>query len=358
MRKVERTNAMEEKDKQAEGFVDFAEIKVDGKQSPLRIDKFLNIRLQLSRNRIQEVIKAGNVTVDDKAVKANHKVKPGELIKVSLPRFYDETLPLLPEDIPLDIRYEDDHLLVLHKPYGLVVHPGVGNWTGTLANALSFHFGESLPVLEGNSHNRIGLVHRIDKDTSGLMVVAKSELAMTHLAKQFFDHTIDRTYYALVWGDVEDDQGTISNHIGRDDRQPRINRVYPEGESGKWAVTHYEVVERLYYTTLVKCKLETGRTHQIRVHFQHAGHPLFSDKLYGGDKIVKGTVYSKYKQYVEKIFKALPRQGLHAKSIGFTHPATGERIFFESDLPADMEEALNMWRAYVAQRKAGKKNMP
>ncbi len=349
---------MVEKDKKTDEFVDFAEIKVDGKQSPLRIDKFLNIRLQLSRNRIQEVIKAGNVTVNDQVVKANHKIKPGELIKVSLPRFYDETLPLLPEEIPLDIRYEDDHLLVLHKPNGLVVHPGVGNWTGTLANALAFHFGEGLPVLEGNSHNRIGLVHRIDKDTSGLMVVAKSDLAMTHLAKQFFDHTIDRTYYALVWGDLDDDKGTISNHVGRDDRQPRINRVYPEGESGKWAVTHYEVVERLYYTTLVKCKLETGRTHQIRVHFQHEGHPLFSDKLYGGDKIVKGTVYSKYKQYVEKIFKVLPRQGLHAKSIGFTHPATGERMFFESDLPADMGGALDMWRAYVAQRKAGKKNMP
>lgn len=349
---------MEEADKNSDEFVDFAEIKVDGKQSPLRIDKFLNIRLQLSRSRIQETIKMGNVTVDGKAVKANHKIKPGEFIKVILPRFYDDTLPLLPEDIPLDIRYEDDDLLVLHKPYGLVVHPGVGNWTGTLANALSHHFGEQLPVLSGNPNNRIGLVHRIDKDTSGLMVVAKSELAMTHLAKQFFDHTIDRTYYALVWGDLEEDKGTISNHIGRDDRQPRINRVYPEGEYGKWAVTHYEVVERLYYVTLVKCQLETGRTHQIRVHFKHLGHPLFSDKHYGGDKIVKGTVYSKYKHYVEKIFKALPRQGLHAKSLGFTHPATGERMEFDSDLPSDMEEALQLWRSYVAQRQAGKKNMP
>lgn len=349
---------MQEQDQDSDENVEYAEIKVDGKQSPLRIDKFLNIRLQLSRNRIQDAIKAGNVTVDEKVIKANHKVKPGELIKVVLPRYYDETLPLLGEDIPLDIRYEDDDLLVLRKPDGLVVHPGVGNWTGTLANALAYHFGNDLPVLEGNSHNRIGLVHRIDKDTSGLMVVAKSPEAMTHLAKQFFDHTIDRTYYALVWGDVEQDKGTISNHIGRDDRQPRINRVYPEGEAGKWAVTHYEVIERLYYVTLVKCQLETGRTHQIRVHMQHLGHPLFSDHLYGGDKIVKGTVYSKYKQYVEKIFAALPRQGLHAKSIGFTHPATGERLFFEDDLPEDMEQALNLWRAYVAQRKAGKKNMP
>ncbi len=349
---------MQETDKHTDDNADFQEIKVDGKQSPLRIDKFLNIRLQLTRNRIQEIIKQGNVTVDDKVVKANHKVKPGELIKIVLPRYYDETQPLLPENIPLDIRYEDDDLLVLHKPDNFVVHPGVGNWTGTLANALSYHFGENLPVLEGNSHNRIGLVHRIDKDTTGLMVVAKSELAMSHLAKQFFDHTIDRTYYALVWGDVEQDKGTISNYVGRDDRQPRINRVYEEGESGKWAVTHYEVIERLYYVTLVKCKLETGRTHQIRVHFQHMGHPLFSDKLYGGDKIVKGTVYSKYKQYVEKIFKALPRQGLHAKSIGFTHPSSDERMLFESDLPPDMEKALELWRAYVAQRKAGKKNMP
>ena len=194
----------------------------------------------------------------------------------------------------------------MSKPPGLVVHPGVGNWTGTLANALAFHFGKELPVLEGNSHNRIGLVHRIDKDTSGLMVVAKSDLAMTHLAKQFFDHTIERTYYALVWGDLEQDKGTISNYVGRDDRNPRVNRVYEEGEDGKLAVTHYEVIERMYYTTLVKCNLETGRTHQIRVHMQHLGHPLFSDRHYGGDKIVKGTVYSKYKQYVEKIFTAMP----------------------------------------------------
>ncbi|WP_020537657.1 RluA family pseudouridine synthase [Lewinella cohaerens] len=349
---------MQEEEKENDDLFEISEIKVDGKQSPLRIDKFLQIRTQFSRNRIQDAIKAGSITVDDKQIKANHKVKPGELIKMVLPRYYGAESPLLAEDIALDIRFEDEDLLILHKPPGLVVHPGVGNWTGTLANALAFHFGKELPVLEGNGHNRIGLVHRIDKDTSGLMVVAKSDLAMTHLAKQFFDHTIERTYYALVWGDLEQDKGTISNYVGRDDRNPRVNRVYEEGEDGKLAITHYEVIERMYYTTLVKCNLETGRTHQIRVHMQHLGHPLFSDRHYGGDKIVKGTVYSKYKQYVEKIFTAMPRQALHAKSIGFEHPRTGERMLFDSELPEDFQTGMNLWRDYVAQRKAGKKNMP
>lgn len=349
---------MQEEDKESDDLYEITEIRVDGKQSPLRIDKFLHTRLQLSRNRIQDAIKAGNITVDDQQIKANHKVKPRELIKLVMPRYYGADTPLLAENIPLDIRYEDDDLLILHKPPGLVVHPGVGNWTGTLANALAYHFGYDLPVLEGNGHNRVGLVHRIDKDTSGLMVVAKSELAMTKLAKQFFDHTIERTYYALVWGDLEEDKGTITNYIGRDDRNPRVNRVYEEEEAGKRAVTHYEVIERMYYTTLVKCNLETGRTHQIRVHLQHLGHPLFSDRHYGGDKIVKGTVYSKYKQYVEKIFTALPRQALHAKSIGFTHPTTGEWMLFDSELPADFQAGIDLWRDYVAQRKAGKKNMP
>ncbi|MEM1217208.1 MAG: RluA family pseudouridine synthase, partial [Bacteroidota bacterium] len=278
-----------------DNFYEKSEIFVDGKQAPLRIDKFLHTRMQSSRNRIQNGIKTGAITVDGKAVKANHKVKPGEHIQIVLPKPYSESIGLVPEDIPLDIRYEDDDLIVLHKPAGLVVHPGVGNWRGTLANGLAYYFGEDLPVLDGNPSSRIGLVHRIDKDTSGLLLIAKTDYAMTHLAKQFFDHTIERTYTALVWGDLEHDQGTINGHIGRHDRQAKMQKVYPEGDYGKAAITHYKVLERMYYCTLVECQLETGRTHQIRVHFQHLGHPLFSDAKYGGDRIVKGTVYSKYK---------------------------------------------------------------
>ncbi|PSR11757.1 MAG: RNA pseudouridine synthase [Bacteroidetes bacterium] len=343
----------------SDDYFETKEIVVDPKQDQLRIDKFLHGRLQSSRNRIQNAIKAGSITVDGKPVKANHKVKPGEHIYIVLPRAFSEETSLLPENIPLDIRYEDEDLLILHKPPGLVVHPGVGNWTGTLVNGLAYYFGDDLPVLDGNPNSRIGLVHRIDKDTSGLMVIAKTDFAMTHLAKQFFDHTIERTYYALVWGDLEKDKGTITGHIGRDYRDAKKYMVYPEDEDkGKWAVTHYEVVERLYYVTLVKCNLETGRTHQIRVHMEHLGHPLFSDSKYGGDKIVKGTVYTKYKQYVERIFQVLPRQGLHAKSLGFIHPRTGERVFFESELPEDFNDSLTLWRDYVAQRQAGKTNMP
>lgn len=334
------------------------EIAVDPKQEPLRIDKFVQARMTASRNRIQAAIKAGSVTVDGKPVKANHKIKPGDHVLIVMPRYFAEDTPLIGESIPLDIRYEDEDLLVLYKPPGLVVHPGVGNWTGTLANALAFHFGKDLPVLDGNASNRIGLVHRIDKDTSGLLVVAKSDEAMSHLAKQFYDHTIERTYYALVWGDVENDEGTISSFIGRDERDRRRHIVYPDGDKGKWAVTHYEVIERLYYTTLVKCTLETGRTHQIRVHFKSLGHPLFSDSRYGGDVIVKGTVYSKYKQYVDRIFEVLPRQALHAKSLGFTHPRTGDWVQFDTELPDDLVQGVEMWREYISQREASKTNMP
>lgn len=344
--------------KEEEGFFEKIEITVDPKQEPLRIDKFLHSRLQSSRNRIQNAIKDGNVTVDGKKIKSNHKISPGEFITLTIPKRFSEEDGLLAQDIPLDIRYEDDDLLVLHKPAGLVVHPGVGNWTGTLVNALAFYFGDDLPVLEGNDNSRIGLVHRIDKDTSGLMVVAKTDEAMTHLAKQFFDHTIDRTYYALVWGDVDSEKGTIENHVGRDERFRKMFTVYPEGDKGKLAITHYEVLERLYYTTLVKCNLETGRTHQIRVHMKHLGHTLFSDTFYGGNKILKGTVYSKFKLYVERIFKVMPRQALHAKSIGFEHPRTGERMFFDSELPEDFTGALKMWRDYVAQRELKKGGMP
>lgn len=348
----------DKKDATTEGYLEEVEIVVDPKQTPLRIDKFLHTRMQHSRNRIQTAIKQGNVTVNGKVVKANHKVMPNEKIVIGILKRFTEEDGLVAQDIPLDIRYEDDDLLVLHKPAGLVVHPGVGNWTGTLVNALAFYFGDDMPVLAGNDSSRIGLVHRIDKDTSGLMVVAKTEYAMTHLAKQFFDHTIDRTYYALVWGDVEEDKGTIENHIGRDERYRKTFCVYPEGDKGKLAITHYEVMERLYYTTLVKCNLETGRTHQIRVHMKHLGHTLFSDGFYGGDKILKGTVYSKFKAYVGRIFDAMPRQALHAKSIGFEHPTTGERMHFESELPEDFTTALKMWRDYVAQRQMKKSGMP
>jgi 23S rRNA pseudouridine1911/1915/1917 synthase len=350
---------IQDQDQNNDEYFEMTEIQVDPKQASLRLDKFLNAKLQSSRNRIQNAIKAGSVTVDGKSVKANYKIKPGERIRLVLPKPFSESAGILPEDIPLDVRYEDEDILIVHKPPGLVVHPGIGNWTGTLVNGLAFYFGDDLPVLEGNPNNRIGLVHRIDKDTSGLLVIAKTDLAMTHLAKQFFDHTIERTYYALVWGDVEVEKGTIRSYIGRDMRNPKTYTVYEEEEDkGKHAVTHYEVMERLYYTTLVKCQLETGRTHQIRVHMRHLGHPLFSDTQYGGDKILKGTVYSKYKQYVNKIFSVLPRQALHAASLGFEHPRTGEKMFFEADLPEDFQQGLALWRSYVSQRQAGKNNMP
>lgn len=348
----------EKKKPEAKEQLEVTEIVIDPKQTPVRLDKFLFDRTQSSRNQIQEAIRAGNITIDGKQVKPNHKVKPGQVVRMEITKLSFGEFHLLPEDIPLDIIYEDEDVLVLHKPPGLVVHPGVGNWTGTLVNALAFHFGEDLPVLEGNSVDRIGLVHRIDKDTSGLMVVAKTQAAMTHLAKQFFNHTIDRTYYALVWGDVAEDEGTIENHIGRDERDRLRHTVYPEGEQGKLAITHYEVIERLYYTTLVKCKLETGRTHQIRVHMRHLGHPLFSDERYGGHRILKGTIFSKYKSFVEKIFTAMPRQALHAKSIGFEHPRTGEWMQFESELPEDFSTAIDMWRRYVKNRVASKKQLP
>lgn len=341
----------EPSDQYNDDYYETREIIVDPKQEPLRIDKFLMTRLQSSRNRVQNAIKAGSILVDGKEVKPNHKVKPGQHLSIVIPRPYGEEGTLIPEDIPLDIRYEDDDLLVVHKPAGMVVHPGVGNWTGTLVNGLAYHFGEDLPVLEGNARNRVGLVHRIDKNTSGLLVVAKSDLAMSSLAKQFFDHTIERTYYALVWGDVEEDKGTIETFIGRDERFRKKFTTYPEDEGkGKWAITHYEVVERFYYVTLVKCNLETGRTHQIRVHMKHLGHPLFSDDTYGGNRILKGTIYSKYKQFVEQVFTAMPRQALHAKSLGFTHPVTKEFMLMEAELPEDFATAVDMWRKYVAQR--------
>lgn len=341
-------------DAYSDEFYDHIEINVDPKQSPIRIDKFLMDRLErASRNRIQNAIRSGSIRVDDKEVKPNFKVKPGQVISAVVPRPPGEGVGVFPQRIPLDIRYEDEDLLVLYKPPGMVVHPGVGHTRGTLVNALAYYFGQQqMPIMEGNYQDRLGLVHRIDKNTSGLLVIAKSDYAMTHLAKQFFNHTIERTYYALVWGEPKENAGTITGNVGRHPRFRHQFTVFPEGDQGKWAVTHYKVLERLYYVSLVQCNLETGRTHQIRVHMQHLGHPLFNDERYGGDRIVKGTIFSKYKEFVDHCFTVLPRHGLHAKSLGFVHPTTGKEMFFETDLPQDFQNALEEWRHYVESRKA------
>tara|TARA_R110000850_G_scaffold203228_1_gene329431 strand:- start:38532 stop:39575 length:1044 start_codon:yes stop_codon:yes gene_type:complete len=315
----------------------------DKGQQPLRVDKYLMNYIEgATRNKIQTAAKDGNIYVNDVAVKSNYKVKPGDVVRVMFTHPPYEFL-LVPENIPLDIVYEDDALLVVNKPAGMVVHPGHGNYSGTLINALVYH-SENLPV---NSNERPGLVHRIDKDTSGLLVVAKTETAMTKLAKQFFNKTSEREYVALVWGDVENDEGTVEGHIGRHPKNRLQNMVYEDGSQGKEAVTHYKVLERLGYVTLVSCKLETGRTHQIRVHMKHIGHTLFNDERYGGDKILKGTTFTKYKQFVENCFKALPRQALHAKTLGFTHPETGEFMEFNTPLPEDMLLCIEKWRNYV-----------
>jgi len=322
---------------------------VDKGQSLLRIDKFLMHRVEnASRNRIQNAIEAGSVLVNEKPVKSSYKVKPLDVISVVLPHPPRDT-EVYPENIALDIVYEDDDVLVVNKPAGMVVHPGYNNYTGTLVNGLVYHF-QQLPQLPGND-GRPGLVHRIDKDTSGLLLISKNERSMAHLAKQFFDHTIARKYIALAWGDIAED-GTVTGYIGRSVRDRRVMDIYDDESKGKWSVTHYKVLERLGYVTLIECELETGRTHQIRAHMQHIGHPLFNDATYGGDKILKGTVFSKYKQFVDNCFEILPRQALHALSLGFTHPHTKEFIYFESALPADFEGALNKWRNYVAATKA------
>ena len=314
-------------------------------QDPLRVDKFLmNFIENASRNKIQKAAKSGNIFVNSETVKPNHRVKAGDEVKVLMEYPPYENL-LEPENIPIDVVYEDDQLLVVNKSAGMVVHPGHGNYSGTLINALIYHF-EHLPK---NSSNRPGLVHRIDKDTSGLLVVAKTEEAMTDLSKQFFHKTSQREYVALVWGDVEEDEGTIEGNIGRHPKNRLQNMVYEgdKAEDGKPAVTHYKVLERFGYVTLVSCTLETGRTHQIRVHMKHIGHTLFNDARYGGDKILKGTSFTKYKQYVDNCFKVLPRQALHAKTLGFSHPKTKEFICFSNDMPEDMKNCIKKWRNYA-----------
>jgi 23S rRNA pseudouridine1911/1915/1917 synthase len=318
---------------------------VDKGQAPLRIDKYLmNYIESITRSKIQNAAKSEGILVNNTPVKSNYKVRPNDHIRVMFAHPTYEAL-LVGEDMPLDIVYEDKELLVVNKPAGLVVHPGHGNYSGTLINGLIHRF-DNLP---NNSSERPGLVHRIDKDTSGLLVVAKTEQAMSHLSLQFAEKTSEREYVAIVWGNVEDDEGTIEGNIGRHPKNRLQNTVYLDDEAnkGKPAVTHYKVIERLGYVTLVSCKLETGRTHQIRVHMKHIGHTLFNDVRYGGDAILKGTTFTKYKQFVENCFKVLPRQALHAKTLGFTHPKTNEFMRFETPIPDDMVQCIEKWRNYT-----------
>jgi len=319
-------------------------IVVDKGQALLRIDKFLMDRLpNVSRNKVQDVIKAETVQVNNQPVKVSYKVKPHDIITITLPDPPRDT-EIVPENIPLNITYEDEDLLLVNKSPGMVVHPAYSNWTGTLVNALTYYF-QNLPTSR-NGESRPGLVHRIDKDTSGLLVIAKNDYAMTYLARQFYDHTIERTYYALVWGVPKETAGTITGHIGRSAKDRKVMAVYPEGEYGKHAVTHYKVLQSFQYVSLIQCNLETGRTHQIRAHMKFLGHPLFNDATYGGDQIIYGSRTSSFKAFVENAFKLIPRQALHAKSLGFVHPTTKKFLQFNSDLPADFKAVLDKWKLY------------
>ena len=314
----------------------------DKGQALTRVDKFITARMeQTSRHKIQLAIGVGYVRVNDRVVKANYLVKPDDIITILLP-YRRRGFELSPENIPLDIPYEDDDLLIVNKPAGLVVHPGHGHFSGTLVNGLAYHLGINRPEDE-----RMGiLVHRIDKNTSGLLLVAKSEESQLFLAKQFFEHTIERKYLALVWGDVKEQSGTITGNIGRDPNDRIRFKVFPDSSAGKYAVTHYTVVERFGYTTLIECRLETGRTHQIRVHADYMGHPLFNDEKYGGDRVIKGALYAKYRKFVENCFEIMPRHALHAKTLGFTHPKTGKKLLFETDPPEDFKAVMEKWRNF------------
>ncbi len=321
-------------------------ITVDKGQEPLRIDKFLLHKVvNTSRNKIQTSIDTGLVLVNEKKIKSNYKVKPFDQII-----FYSDNDPvtyeIVPEEMPLNIVFEDEHILIINKPAGMVVHPGSGNFSGTLINGVAFHLKKQNPSLDENKLPRFGMVHRIDKNTSGLIVLAKSELAAVNLAKQFFDHTVKRRYIALVWGNFDEPNGTITGHIARHERFRKLMDVFPEGDKGKEAITHFTVLEDMKYVSLVECRLETGRTHQIRVHMQHIGHSLFNDDVYGGDRILKGTVFTKYKQFVDNCFEICKRHSLHAQSLGFVHPATGKEISFESELADDMKAVIEKWRNY------------
>lgn len=319
----------------------------DPGQSILRIDKFLMTRIEnASRNKIQQAAAAGSILVNGVAVKQNYKVKPGDVISIVLTEPPRDT-EIIPENIAIDIVYEDEDLMVVNKAAGMVVHPAYANFTGTLVNALTYYLREA----SGSENAQPYLVHRIDKDTSGIMLVAKNELSQTRLAKKFFDHKIDRKYVALVWGDMDAEEGTIEGHLGRSKNNRKVMTVLPEGDQGKHAITHWKVIKRFGYVTLIECRLETGRTHQIRAHMRYIRHPLFNDEAYGGDQILKGTTFTKYRQFIKNCFSILPRQALHAKSLGFDHPITGEHMFFDSELPQDMKQVLQKWEHYVIHKK-------
>ena len=335
------------KDESADEIYERKFFKVDAGQQPLRIDKWIQHRIEnASRNKIQQSIDAGFITVNAKPVKNNYKIKPGdEILLMSL--INPEYTEVKAEKINLSIVYEDNEVMVLNKPPNMVVHPGVGNYTGTLLNGIAYHLLQQNPNLTEEDLPRYGLVHRIDKNTTGLIAVAKTAEAAAHLAKQFFNHTVSRKYIALVWGNIEKDEGRIEAHVGRHQRHRKMFDAYPEGETGKHAITYYKVIERFNYVTLVECKLETGRTHQIRVHMKHIGHTLFNDIEYGGDAILKGTVFTKYKQFVDNCFEVCPRVALHAATLGFTHPKTNKEMFFEAALPDDMSLLIEKWRGYI-----------
>lgn len=323
---------------------------VDPGQSLLRIDKYLSLRMERSsRTRIQNAANAGNILVNNSPVKPNYKVKPGDIVQIVLPNPPRE-IELIPENIPINIVYEDADVLVVNKEPGMVVHPAYGNYSGTLVNALMYHFRD-LPLFS-TGEARPGLVHRIDKNTSGILVIAKNELSLNRLSRQFFERTTDRRYHALVWGTPDPSEGTITGNVGRNIKDRKIMQVFEDGSEGKPAITHYRILENLGYISLVECKLETGRTHQIRVHFSHIRHPLFNDEEYGGDQIIKGTTFTKYQQFIRNCFKILPRQALHAKSLAFDHPVTGKRLSFESELPDDMVQVIDKWRKYTSGRDA------
>ena len=332
-------------DEQDDELFEHHRIIADGGQSLIRIDKFLMDRLpNVTRTKIQAGIHEGFVKVNDQPIKPSYKVHPNDIVVVAMPEPPRDT-DVKPENIPLNIVFEDEHLMVINKQAGMVVHPAFQNWSGTLVNALTYHF-QNLPQMKGNE-GRPGLVHRIDKDTSGLLVIAKSELAMIGLAKQFFDHSIERTYNAIVWGLPDPPQGTINVNVGRSLKDRRITTAFPKADFGRHAITHYRLLEDLRYVSLIECKLETGRTHQIRAHMKYIGHPLFNDAMYGGNEPLKGTIFSKYKQFVDNCFKIIPRQALHAKTLGFIHPATKKFIQFDSELPADFKEVMEKWENYV-----------
>lgn len=341
----ENEEIIEENNEERDEMYEHFRFTVDPGTELLRMDRYLtNLMANTSRNRVQQAAKAGCILVNGKPEKSNYRVHPRDVISILLPHPPRE-IEINPENIPLDIVYEDNDVIVINKPAGLVVHPAFGNFNGTLVNALLWHF-QGKKTADGEDVKPL-LVHRIDKNTSGIMIVAKSEIAQMKLAANFFEHSIDRRYRALVWGDFKDDEGTIVGNVGRNPKDRLVMTVFPDGDAGKHAVTHYKVIERFGYVTLIECRLETGRTHQIRIHMKYAGHPLFNDESYGGDEILKGTTFTKYKQFISNCFKAIPRQALHAKSLGFVHPVTGKYMLFDSDMPSDFAEVLDKWRNYA-----------